>query len=353
MATFRDLVAKLEGGKVHKLTWICGDQPVLKEEAVTAIRLTLDAAEHDTSTHFAQAKKPNAEIWTDMAQHAIDPTSPRLVVVRDAEKLGKSLAKLEAWLAGARHANVHVACVSNLPEWKPDFMPDVRKRVVGSGSSLYVECRLSRAAGDRDSLRDPKGRAYSKAEEQCARLAADFWCPHISLEVAHVLARRTACDLARVRDVCQWINSLIAANPTCRVTEGVINTLASETPTDGFAEALTRLDKATALNLARDLDQTDRRNALIRLQRNLSYLEALNRAKKPLLRKFGNDRSKVGLMIRESAQNANVPIAEAGRLWDHTKMYDAQTVSRRTEALIRADANKNELGALEALVTEW
>lgn len=353
MATFRDLVNKLEQGKVHKLTWLCGSQPVLTEEAITAIRLTLNAEEMNTTTLFAEAKKPNAEIWTELSQHAIDPTMPRLVVVRDAEKLGKSLAKLEPWLAGAKYAQVHAVMASNLEEWSPDFMPDVRKKVVGSASSLYVELKLSKAAGDAKDPRDTAGRPYTKAEQQAAQIAADFWSPNLSRELALLLARRTNCDLARVRDVCMWVNSLTKTNPSWKVTPGVINTLATESPTEGFADALTKLDKPKAMEIALTLEGQEKRMALFRLQRNLSNLEAMNRAMKPVLQKHGGDRSKIPTAIRETATAANVPVQEAQRLWDTAKHYDATTVSRRTEALIRADAHRNELGVLETLVTEW
>lgn len=352
MATYADLIKKLEAGKVHRLTWICGDQPVLREEAVTAIRLTLAPAEMNSVTLFAQNKSHNAHVWTEIAQAALDSTEVRLVVVRDAEKLNP-VDKLADWLNGAHFSKVHVVMMSNLSDWSQDYASETRKRVVGSASSLYVEARLSRTPGGKEDPRDEHGRPYSKGEQQVARIVAEFWTPHLSVAEGLKLARRSGCDLSRVRDVCAWINTLKKANPEWKITQRTIETLAMPSAVEGFADALTRLDKAGAMRLAGEMDGDQRRPALTRLQKNLMSLEAVNRAMKPVLQRYAGDRSKIPYAIRETAKAAHVSDYEVGRLWDSAKYYDPASVSRRVEALILADRNRNEVGVLEMLVAQW
>lgn len=360
-----DLINKLQQGKVHKLTWLCGDQPILKEEALVAIRKTLAPAEQDVSTHFAEAKKNNAAIWTDMAQHAMDPKHPRLIVVRDAEKLGSSLKKLIEWLEGAKFAQIYVVMLASglmhgkpcdhdlhFTPWCPAYLPNTRQRVVKSSLSLFVSTNFPKTPGEKDDRRDERGIPFSKAEQQAAKIA-NGWCEILSEEDALRLVRRTNGDLARIRDVCAWVKVLLEVNPKWKLSSGVLDALAAPTPSDGFAEALTKMDKGLAITLAGELAQEQVRVSLFKLARNLSNLEAANRAMKPVMAKYAGDKSKASQARREIAKAAHVSDAEIARYYDAMKFYGPAEVSRRTEALILADANRNEIGALETLVVSW
>lgn len=317
-------VTERDGPK--KLTYVVGDEPVLREEIIDAVRLTVDAEERDTESLTLGQDSP-AKIWSAMSQHASDPTRSRLVVVRCAEKLRTE--RLAAWLKGANLARIHVVMSDGRPTWPADRDSDARDRIVKSSMSMLVDCTL------------PKSGRQAKA----AKIAATCWSTTLSETAALHLARRTNADLARMRDVCRW-GQILGRD----LEPKVIDALVREDPGTEFAGHLLALDRKAACEAARQVPST--RRAINEVARGLMDAELLCGSLAAATSRYPEP-NQARFAIGEAAKITGLSVPRVSQLWRTAKHYDASTVRRRTEALVRADSHRDDVGVLETLTTEW
>lgn len=325
MANFGQFLTILERESTpRRMTYVCGDQGVLVEEVVDAVRATSPAEEMDRPTLFA-GQDPTAKVWGEMNQHALDSSRKRLVTIRDAERL-KGWDKFEDWMTSRHIPNIHVLMVAGEKEWSPKRLPQARERLLKSNSAIYVECTL------------PKGNPEKHAVEVIMGWG------RMSRDVAAHLAKRTGYDLARCRDVCRWTNSMSG-----EITTRAIDAMAAHSPSESFVTSLLRMDKAAACTTAQDLERGDARRVINQLATKLWTVDRVNRAMQKALVKSDEQ----ARAISDTATMADVSILEVKALWGVAKHYGPNNVRRRTMLLLRADQHRDQPGALEALAAEW
>jgi hypothetical protein len=130
--------------RLARVTWVCGNEPVLAEEVVSAalagadFHLTLDAGEIR-----------EGEIWSAMSQPLADPAVTHLVVVRNAQRL-KRLDQLPLILGSRELDQIRVLFVSGEDrlsrvrtdgEDKPVLAPHLAL-LRDSRCGMLVECRV-------------------------------------------------------------------------------------------------------------------------------------------------------------------------------------------------------------------
>ena len=71
---------------IKQVTWLCGTEPVLIDDILETYRTHFDEDPWCYSSYTA-GDDPDKDIWADIASHPVDGKTPRLVVVRSAEKL--------------------------------------------------------------------------------------------------------------------------------------------------------------------------------------------------------------------------------------------------------------------------
>ena len=311
-------------GEPRRCTYLAGDQGVLVELAVDALRRVSGASAAHTDT--LAVSDSEAAVWAAINQHALDSEERRFLVVRGAEKL-QAWDQFEAWMTSRQAPNVRVVLVAAERSWPLTRHPEARQRLVKSTQGMYVECSL------------PKTNPVKTAAEiimSWSRLTADQ---------AAYLATRTGFDLSRCRDVCQWLDMF----PKLEVSTQVLDLLTEPSPSEGFVTALTKMNKAGAVTAARLLSQRDVGAVVSRLAGNLSDLDRLHRALKKAVFKS----SDLQLVRSETARQADMRLDRVIELWDAVKHYDPPAVHRRSELLVLADENRSQIGVLERLVVEW
>lgn len=331
MGDYLGLTAKLKA-KLSKLIWVCGDEPVLRESAVTLVRTALNLEPHNMVTLFAKQAHPNPDVWADLSQHHVDSTSSRLVVVRDAQHLSDPV-RLGQWQSGSVRANIYALFVSDT-SWATSLHPEVRKGVTANG--LYVDVSL------------PKG--DQQAEAFVAKYAEQL-CPQLTPLLSQHLSQVAHRDIAKVRDVCAWLSTLIKANQGWAITAAAIDGLVQRSAPEGFIDSLLSMDKAAAHAAARDVQYV--RPVLTTLGHNLLTLEAVGRFVRT--KGFPDPRDLKGrsMYVQDVVKGTKIPTVEVERFLDLVRHYDTASLRRRTQALLQAFSVEHNSGVLDVLVSHW
>lgn len=323
----------------RRFTYLCGREGVLVEEAVDAVRRTVGADQMNRVTLFA-GQDSTGDIWSEMSQYALDSQMTRLVTVRDAQKL-KGWDKFEPWLLGSRNAkSVHVLMVANEDEWRADYQPEARSRMLRSSQAIYVQCEI------------PKNEPYKAIAKIIPKWSLDFGevkrdSTVVPWPIAEYLAERTGGNLARCRDVCRWVNLMHLKEPP---SERLIDVLTELNPQDSFVTALLRVDKKMALRMAPGVDNPS--NVIRKLTVRLNELDKVNRALKVALVKR-DALQNPDQVIRDISMLSGLPNQTVRELWRFARHYDARGISRKSELLCVVDEHRNKEGVLEVLVAEW
>jgi hypothetical protein len=324
MATYLTFLKTLaREGEPRRITYLCGDQGVLVELAVDALRRVSGASAANSLSMLADEED---KVWAAVNQHALDSEDRRFLLIRNAQKL-QGWDQFEAWLASRQAPNIKVVMVASEKQWPITRFPHARGRLVKSIQGMYVECTL------------PKSNPTKTASE-----IIRSWS-RLTPEQADYLAVRTGHDLARCKDVCDWLDLL----PPVEVTTQMLDILTKSSPAESFVAALSRLNKPMAVAAAQRLSQREVGAAVSGLATNLSDLDRLHRALKKAVFKS----SDLQLVRSETARQADMRLDRVIELWDAVKHYDPPAVHRRSELLVLADENRDQTGVLERLVVEW
>jgi DNA polymerase III delta subunit len=319
VSTYAQWRAAADRGELRRVTWVCGDQPVLIEEVIDAIRAQLAITDLNFAS-FTAAETPDRQIWAAALQHPLTPGAPRLVLVREVQRV-QHWEQLGIFIAAYRElATNHLLLVAS----EPDVPTAGGKRT--PEAVRHIE--LIRA----------KGRIVRCAMPNETDLLA--WvarrAPAMDHEMIRYLLTRTGGNLAAVAAACAKI-SLLPGNPGTNTIDALTTPSAGES----FVDALLSGEKPTALRAATGLSEHDALAAIGLLDNRLDLLAALWRA------------TRAGLSAREIT---GIPVFLVRRWQPHAKHYDPRRCVYARRVLSVADSalrNGARGGVLEALVALW
>lgn len=316
IASYAQWRAGFDATGVRRATWICGDQRVLVEEVVDTIRAHLGVAELD---YVSLSASPTFErdVWAAANQYPLNPGSPRLVLIRDAQKLTR-WEQLHRWLARTRQLpGVHLVLVSADAD-----LPTTGKRTLAPHAAA---------------LKAPRGTLVRASLPAPADLLA--WVhrrARIDDTTALYLLERTGGDLALAAAVCAKLSLFAGA-----AGRTAIDALVAERPATDFTACLLALDKRRALLCIPDLTDAETTRTIGLLDSRLDLLSALHR-----IQLAGQSyRDAVG--INPYLVRAYLPLA---------RHYDPKRcVYRRRVLAVVDDAFRSgaRTGVLESLVSLW
>jgi DNA polymerase III delta subunit len=321
MSNYAQWRSSVDKNEIRRITWVCGDQPVLVEEVVDTIRDQLKATDLD-HVSLTAGDDPDRTIWAAANQYPLVPGANRLILVRQAEKV-RRWEPLEEWLANSRRLpNSYLVFVSGEPD-VPYTMVE-GKRVPKPWIELMrpprghvVRCGMPREA---DAIAWTKRRAP------------------LDDEMAKYLLMRAGGNLALVASVC----AKLALFDTKGVPgPRVIDELCREVPADEFVESLLMGRKRDALLATQGMDERDYRRVVATLDHRLDLLSTLNRAVRS-----GQSQRELG----------NVSQFLVRQYWLAAKHYDDRRCLYKRQVLAVVDSalrNGARDAVLEALVALW
>lgn len=329
MSTFSVWLQAYTKDKTPKrVTWVCGSERVLVDDVVSATLAALDLrpwSEH----RLVMGEAKESELWELAMQYPLE-LEDRVIVVHSAEKI-KNWAPLKNFLTTSKkNPTTHLIFVSNSDraektpgnrqeDIKPELLPHL-KLIQAKGR--IVECKKFTQATYK----------YAIAWIQARAAVTPLVAKHILL--------RTNGDLESVKNIC----AKAAVIPI--VTNQHINLLASETPTDTFADALMVLDRKTALRSLQTLSDDEAGDAL----RDLSYRLDEARAVHDMIAE-----RKTKTEIRAMLQSRGKAFL-VDHLMDVSKYYNRKRgleVRRVLDAAIRSYESGAREGVLESVIAVW
>lgn len=227
----------------RQITWLCGSETVLIDEAVGIIRDYLGPQPWDEIS-LSAGEDSERVIWAATEQHPLGST-PHVVTIRNAEKL-QDWDRFIAWIKDRSYnPRTYLILISNeerVPKTEPTreerrdgVKPQPLPHIAAIGARGHViECRPFTSAT-----------AHYSVEWVRAKVP-------MRENVARHLMERSDFNLRLVRDLCQKL-VVFPGEPTI----SVINDLLTERPRDSFADALLALDRKTALLALREIPTSD------------------------------------------------------------------------------------------------
>lgn len=311
--------AAADKGETKRITWVCGNQPVLVEEVVDTVRAALKPSDLDYHS-FAAGSDPDRDIWAAANQHPLQPGANRLVLIRRAEKIA-SWGSLETWLAGTRHLPttylVFVAAEDDFPY----------RYVDGKRAGLKPHVELIKA----------RGRIVRCAPPNEADAVA--WVRRrapLDPDMARYLLQRSGGNLSTVAAACAKI-ALFNTSPGT----GAIDALCAEAPNDTFVDSLLAMRKRDALLAADSLPERDYTKTIALLDTRLDLLASLWRA------------TRAGLSAREVQGHPPFLVRQympVAKLYEPRRCEYARRVLAVLDNALRSGART---GVIEALVALW
>lgn len=319
MGTYTQFHTAARAGDFRRVTWICGDQPVLIEEVIDTIRDHLRPSELDRLT-LHSGPTFDRDVWATANQHLLNPGSNRMILIRDADRLTR-WDQLTLWLTRTRQLpGVYLVFVSNdtdLPasnvNGRKTLKPHIAQIKAPRGS--LVRCTLPTEA---DTLAWIRRRAT------------------MDDHTARYLLTRTGGNLTAAAAVCAKLNLFDTT-----AGKASIDALVNETPAADLADSLIAADRRRALLAADRVTERDLHRLIALLDSRLDLLQQLHRN----LAQGSSWRDNQGInpyLVRQYQPYA--------------RDYDPRTCARRRRVLaVIDDAIRNgaHIGLVEALIALW
>lgn len=297
---------------IKRVTWCCGDEPVLVEELVDRLRLALRPGAVD-SVSLTAGTEPDRVIWAAAHQYPMQADVPRLVTIRHAEQL-VDWHPLAGWLD--------------------------RKRLNPMTYLLFVSSAATAPAHDHIGLIRRAGHIV-----ECRRPPVSELVPWVQSMVpltdatAGYLAQRSAGSLHQLKSVSGKL-ALFDEAPSA----AAIDELCDEAPTDRFADAVMLLKGRVAHSLVPLLPTTDYRRIVGQLDSGLTVMAQLREA------------VHTGMSRRDIALLPDLPFSLAEKYLPVLDRYPSEHCRARWRVLATLDAALAagaRDGVLESLVTLW
>jgi DNA polymerase III delta subunit len=306
-------------GSVAKVTYVCGDQSALIELVIKDIKeilavpatdyINLDAGQHQS-------------VWEQASLYPLDPSSNRLIVVRNAEKI-EDWSSLAAWLANSKiNPNNHLLFVSNQAD-----APVLWSKGKKTGYQDYIELIRTKGKFIRCSMPN---------DEDLVSWAQTY---RLTKSVAEHLVERTSGDTALMLNVLRKVH-IWNSSPNTKV----IDLLCEEQALDSFADYLILRDKKTAYIALQTMSDDDRAKIVSRLDYRLDMLTEIG--------KYVRKRMYAG----DIAATTGIKVYLIKRFAPVVKDYDERKIRYCRQVLALVDGAVNDgvkIGAYEALITLW
>lgn len=303
---------------------MCGAERILVEQVVATTRRVIGAADMDL-TVLTMGPDPEREIWAAADQYPLVPDAPRLVVVRDAQKV-KNWDKLKEWLDSARrYPTNHLLFVSAEHDF-PHEMEDGKK----VGLQPHAEWVKLRGRLVRCSMPNEKDLLAWVVHR----------APVLDVNQAMHLMQRVGGSLSAAANVCDKL-AILPRIPGTRV----IDQLCDESPEDSFVDCLLAMNKPAALLALEGLSPKDYGRTLGLLESRLDTVADLNRE---AIARPANGPRDYG--------RSGVPVFLAKKFGSIAARYDPAKVKRCRQVLALADdAHRSGArdGVLECLTAMW
>lgn len=317
--------------EVERITWICGDEPVLIEEMLDLIKVRLAQLHQLDTTSLDASTDPESEVWAAANQYPPSTNVIRLVTVRSAQRL-KGWDKLERWVNEMRLLpNVYLVLISD----EPDFA--YGKRTADS-RPLVPHLELIKAKGDMVRASFPPA---ASAADTLRQWIATF--VHLEASASKHLVDRVGADIQAIRDTCFKLQCAQLKNP---ITEQVIDLFCIQQAKDTFVNALLKNDKRDAFLSLETMSEDDYLYTIAVLDQRLDWLSRMKNS-------LANGREKGAYLKGEGVNSAFIATFD-----EYAKYYDPVTVEacrlllERTDHYLRSSFSKAP-GAMEALVMSW
>lgn len=312
------------------VTWLCGPERVLVDDALKTIRRRLMPTDWNY-VPLALGEDSEREVWAEVFAVPMGEAAVRLVVVRNAERLKQPERLLQFVKRADAHPGVYVVFVSNEPG-VPRLEPTEDQRFARSkgdvvpwlllGTKIHtVECRPWTA--------------------DTAKVAVEWVTTKTGMRanVAGYLLNRADGNMRLVRDVC-----LKLASFGQDITISAINDLLSAQPRDTLVNCLVAMNKKGALTALDRMvaDDYSRTIGLLDSQLDLAgMVHDMTVAHHTLFE------------IQRAAGNKNFLVKD---LMDVARHYDAKRrASIRSTLAVADDALRSgsRIGVLEAVIALW
>lgn len=214
---------------VRQITWICGSEPILVEEAIDTIVHGLAPESWEISTHIV-GQSSERTIWGELDQLPLND-SPRVVIIRHVEKV-QDWSRFISWVRHRMSNPKTFVILVSAEERVPSIQPEKRGEkpyppehiAVLANKGTIIECR-----------------AFTANTAKHAVTWVQTKLPVNRTVAGHLLDRANG-DLRLVRDVCA---KLAVFEGMISIT--TINEILSRQPRDTFANAMLALDRETAM----------------------------------------------------------------------------------------------------------
>lgn len=316
---------KADEGEVRRLTWVCGSERVWVEDVVDHVRSAVGASAVDYGSYSAGVDA-DREIWAGVNQYSIDPGAPRLVVVRDAERVRDWGPFLE-WCQHSREMpTTHIVFVSGEEDFPYSPGPEGKRgKGVLRGHVVKVKerGRLVRCGpGSRDDLRWWIRRTVGGSD-----LVVDYFIDRAGGSVPVI------ADALKKMELFSGELSREAVDLLCR-----------RSSEDSFVADVIRGDTVGAVGALAVLPEGGYGRTVGRLNAMLTHLGRLN----------------VAVRSRETVvdviKGGEVPVAVAREFYPVAQHYSEERRSRCREVLGLTDQalmQGQRVGVMEALVALW
>ncbi len=318
MGSYAQWRSSVDTAGVRRITWVCGDQPVLVEEIVDHTR-TLVAADPLDTVSVTAGTVPDPDVWAATHQYPVQSGAHRLVLVRDAGKI-RQWEPLRTWLAQSRRLpGVHLLFLAGTPDLAAAGTP--------AGQALATLKARPRLALIVKATRPSPDDLHAWLKRRAPALS-DY-------VAAHLLAR-VGGDLTAAAQVAA---KLVLFDVTASTS--TIDALAEDLPADSFTDCLLAGDKRHALHHAQVMAAEDTGRVLGLLDQRLDLLVAVHRG------------------LRDGHRPQDCPGVNpylARRYADLAKHYEPRRVANLRTVLAVVDTalrNGARTGLLETLVALW
>lgn len=310
MATYAQWIKSC---KLSQAAWIYGTEQILQEDVLSRLKIIIGAGEFNSYYFYADANT-ETEIWYQTRQRTISENSPKLIVVRDAEKL-KDWENLREWLEDYRKSlpDTSLIFISN----SDPSIPEIKAPKV-----TLIKCNNLKSADLVQWVGEKSG-----LSENSSRLLLDH----------------TAGNLEDTMNICLKVSAIFPEAADLDLTLKVLKSLADETVSD-FVDALISFDKVRAVTSLKLLTMEDRYKAVGSLDLRLTQLSKLQ------------DLSVRKLSAKDLATIPGVPYNVVKDLLPTLKYYNSKRIAECRKYLALVDSYQQrgvEEGVLELAVANW
>lgn len=325
--TFAHWWANGRDAEPRQVTWIYGAETVLVDNLVDHL---LDQLK-PTASNLVGVRMANQRedlLWPMLEQAPLDPRSPRVLVIRDAERIER-WDRIATWLKGRRYMpNVRLIFISNEAK---------EPRIRNEEDSTWV------APAHIQMIRKASGMVVGCNEftEKTAHVAV-AWVRSLydmRANVAGHLLNRADGNLRLVRDAALKLRALERD-----ASISLVNELLPQAPRHTFVDALIHLDRKTALQRIPQMHVANYRREIALLDSQLTFLNDLHhlQIRQASFADMARELTNRAFLIKEFIEDA--------------KNYDSKNVARRRTLLAFADSILKQgakVAVMEALVLNW